>query len=355
MPKHQIKVFLISLVFQFVISSLLYLGIKPPQFQIPFMQKQLALAAPQIQQLDPLDNLKPLLEKKTNSYLLDKDLSIIPEAKAASADIEILKAYGVVEFDTGRILLDKNLSEKLPIASLTKLMTAVVALDLASSDEIITVNFQGTTPEPSKLFLKVGEEYSLKELVNFILISSANDAAEVIKEGINQKYEAKVFIEAMNYKAQSLGLKNTHFTNPQGFDSKAHFSSIEDLAILSHYALVNYPLIAEVVKKPFADLREIPGDNRLYLNNWNGLLGVYPGILGLKTGNTDQAMHTNIVLSEREGKKVLAILLGASTILDRDLYSVQLLNSGFEKLDLEPIEITEASLKEKYTSWKRFD
>lgn len=360
MNTKRVKIFLISLVFQFVISSLLYLGIKPPEIladlKIPlFNFSENALVVPQLSEIDPFEEAKSKLEQKTNTFSLEKKTNLVSVVSAAEG-FEELSAYGVIDFDSGEVLTEKNLSQKLPIASLTKLMTAVVALDLASPDEIITVNYQGTTPEPSKLFLKEGEKYSLRDLLHFILISSANDGAEVIKEGINQKYSQKdLFVRAMNQKADFLGLKNSHFTNPQGFDNKYHYSSIEDLAILTHYALAKYPLIAEIVAKPFEDFREIEGDNRLYLNNWNGLLGIYPGIKGVKTGNTDAATHTNIVLSRRDGKQVLAILFGAPTILDRDLFSSRLLNLGFAKLGLESFEITEEQLEEKYRSWKRFD
>lgn len=367
MNKHQIKVFLISLVFQFLISSLIYLGVKLPAIaflKLPFLDHQAALAAPQIKEVDPLDSLKPSLTNNINSYSINKTVSLVPEVQAADnldnlsafnpSGIESF-AYGVIDFDSGNVLYSKNLSQKLPIASLTKLMTSIVALDLASPDEIITVNQQGTTPEPSKLFLKVGEKYSVEKLVNFMLIASANDAAEVTKEGINQKYGADIFVRAMNFKAESIGLKNTHFTNAEGLDNPNHYSSVEDLAILSHYALSNYPLIAQIVQKPFADFRDIPGDNRLYLNNWNGLLGVYPGVMGIKIGNTDMARHTDIVLSERAGKKVLAVELGAPTILERDLDAATLLNLGFAKFNLKPIEVTKSQLKEKYSNWKYFD
>lgn len=358
MSKRQIKVFLISLFFQFVISSLLYLGVKPPQFlsffQIPFLSRNDALAAPQLETIDPIENLKPKLDQKTDNFALKTDLNLVPTVDA-SVDLADVAAWGIIDFDSGEVINQKNLTERLPIASLTKLMTSMVALDLASPDEMITVNQQGTTPEPSKLFLKVGEQFSVEKLLNFMLITSANDAAEVVKEGINQKYGADVFFKAMNYKAQAIGLKNTHFSNAQGFDSPDHYSSIEDLALLTHYALTNYPLIAQIVAKQSADFREIPGDNRFYLNNWNGLLGVYPGVMGVKIGNTDNAKHTDIVLSQRGDKKLLVVLLGAPTILDRDLDAAKLLDSGFEKFNIKPAEITEDQLKEKYASWKSFE
>jgi serine-type D-Ala-D-Ala carboxypeptidase (penicillin-binding protein 5/6) len=260
-------------------------------------------------------------------------------------------AYGLVDFDSGKVLASKNLSLSLPIASLTKIMTAVVALDLADPKEIITVSNKASNMEPTKVMLKVGEKVSLENLLKSMLIASANDSAEAIKEGVDQKYGEDIFIKAMNLKAQNLGLKNTHFENSAGLDSPDNYSSVEDLMILSHYALENYPLIVTTVSKSLEDLTS-GDDKRFYLNNWNGLLGVYPGVEGIKIGNTEEAGKTTIVLSEREGRKLLAVVLGAPGVLERDLWASQLLDEGFAKMGLVRINVTEDDLKEKYASWK---
>ena len=160
-------------------------------------------------------------------------------------------------------------------------------------------------------------------------------------------------MRAMNEKARFIGLKNTHFDNPQGFDGETHYSSVEDLAILTHYALSNYPLISEIVAKDHGELIPTAYHTRAeYLNNWNGLIGVYPGVKGVKIGNTGDAGNTTAVLSERDGKKVLAILLGASGVLERDLFASELLNIGFESFSIPSFIITEEQLFEKYGTWK---
>jgi serine-type D-Ala-D-Ala carboxypeptidase (penicillin-binding protein 5/6) len=355
MSKPFIKVFLISMSFQFLISSLLYLGIKPAQvfgfLKIPVKTNQ--LISPQLTKDPKWEELKIKLAVNS-SYQIKENNSLVQTALAAE-EADQARAYTVVNLASGEILAGKNLHQSLPIASLTKIMTAMVALDLASPDEQITVTPQGVSPEPSKIMLKVGESLSLEELLHSLLLSSANDSAEVIKEGIDNLYKEAVFVEAMNYKAQELGLQDTHFTNPQGFDQPDHYSSAYDLAKLASYALINYPLIAKIAVLESADFRKVPGDNRFFLNNWNGLLTAYPGVVGLKTGNTDNALHTNIVVSKRAGQELVAVILGAPTITKRDLWTAQLLDLGFESLGIKPASLTEEDLKVRYKKWRYFN
>lgn len=309
------------------------------------------------QTVSAFEQLKPKLEMKANDFNLNSKQTMVeksffvPQA-AAGAGYEGASGYALIDFDTGEVMLSKNLSEKLPIASLTKIMTAVVALDLANLDEQFKVSEKAATQVPTKVMLKSGEKYSLKDLIGSLLISSANDSAQVLREGIDAKYGEDVFVKAMNHKAKVLGLKNSHFTNPQGFDNRNHKSSVADLGVLSVYALKNYPLIAQTVSLQTLDLTDGGRDMRFYLQNWNGLLGVYPGVSGIKIGNTGKAGYTTIVLSEREGKKLLAVLLGAPGVLERDLWTAELLDAGFGKIGISPAGITEEILRQKYSSWR---
>ncbi len=302
---------------------------------------------------NPMEIIKPKLEQKPNNFQLKKPLSFIP-AVSAAGDYQDLSAYVVINYDTGEVLAQKNMSGRLPIASLTKIMSAVVALDLASPDELFSVSATAANEIPTKVGFQIGNRVTLKNLLDAMLLTSANDAAQVVKEGIDQKYGSEVFIQAMNQKADSIGLKNSHFTNPQGFDNGNPFSSAEDLAILSKYALTQYPLIAEIVQK---DYQFVPTSNthrQMDLYNWNGLLNVYPGVFGVKIGNTDAAKMTTIVGAERAGKRVLVVDLGAPGIKERDLWAAQLLDIGFENLDpqLQPINVNLVDLQQKYSTWK---
>lgn len=299
-----------------------------------------------------LQNILPKLESVSNNFKLKYTHSFV-EQSYASIPFEQANAYVAIDLDTGQVLAEKNLSEKMPIASLTKIMTAIVALDLAKPDELLTVSQVAENQIPTKIGVVRNQKMSVEELLNALLLTSANDAAEVLKEGIDNKYQSKIFIRAMNEKARFLGLKNSSFSNPQGFDNSRNFSSVEDLAIATQYALSKYPLFYEIVKKDYEFLAKDKNHKQFDLYNWNGLLGVYPGTYGVKIGNTDDAGMTTVVASQRENKKVLAVVLGAPGILERDLWASQILDLGFKKTaNLQPVEITEAQLQEKYSTWK---
>ncbi len=336
-----ITVFLISFVAVFLMVLIPHIKPKPS-----------GLLTPSPEKIDLLEKVKPKLEQRPLHYQLKKEF--IPVVSAGS-DYEEAVAYGVIDFDNGTVLTSKNLSQRLPIASLTKLMTAVVALDLAKPEDVFTVSEKAARQPPTKVMLKAGESFTLQDLLKFLMITSANDSAEVVKEGIDGRFGQGVFIQAMNYKAKLLGLSNTRFSNPQGFDSTQNFSSVEDLSLLSYYVWKNYPLIAQIAEREYEDLTGGNQDLRFYLNNWNGLLGTYPGAKGIKIGNTDDAGICTIVLAERQGKEVLVVLLGAPGITQRDLWASELLDLGFKKLvGLSPVNITESQLKDKYASWKYF-
>ncbi len=289
--------------------------------------------------------------KNTYKLQVHNHSSIIPQVAAATEDIEA-NSYAVIDYDSGEVIEENNLSKKVPIASLTKIMTAVVALDLATPDELLAVSQDAAEVIPTKIAVRVGERMSLWELLHASLMTSANDATQVIKDGVDAKYGEPVFIQAMNEKAQFIGLKNSHFANPQGFDDDNHYSSAEDLAILTHYALTNYPLIAEITKKDEVYLPENQYHQAQRLVNWNGLLDVYPNIFGVKIGNTGWAATTTIVGAERDGKKVLVVLLGAPNVLKRDMQAAELLDYGFKKLtNSDPVNVTEDDLRAKYATW----
>lgn len=345
--RYQINVFVINMILIFVMVVLQNMHFRFPVLFSGFN----ATSTPEVEKIDIFETITPKLESKKNDYKLQKENSLIPSAVAAG-DYDEASAYVVVDYDTGEILASKNSDTKLAVASLTKIMTAVVALDLASPDEHFVVTKDAADMIPTKIGVVEGQSLSLEELLNASLITSANDATEVIKEGINHKYSEDVFVRSMNEKAQFLGLKSTRFTNPQGLDNDDPFSTAEDLAVLSHYGLSNYPLINDIVKKDYEFLEPDAFHKQFDLYNWNGLIGVYPGVYGIKIGNTGQAGVTTIVASEREGKRVLAVLLGAPSALKRDLWASQLLDVGFGNYDIQPISVTETQLKEKYATWK---
>lgn len=234
---------------------------------------------------------------------------------------------------------------------LPKIMTAIVALDLASPQDVFTASHKAATITPTRIGIHAGDKLTLEELLRGMLLTSGNDAAEVIRQGVDGLYSDTVFMRAMNEKAAFLGLSDTHFDNPQGYDGKTHYSSTHDIAVLTHYALTNYPLIADIVQREKDVVDATETHEALYLPNWNGLLGVYPDVFGVKIGNTGRAGSTTVVGAKRNGKQVLTVVLGAPGIVERDMWAAQLLDLGFERLGVKPAFITESELRLKYRTW----
>lgn len=347
------KTFLTTFLAVFVMVALQYLGFKLPAIQTWFKNaSQTKVVSPLPAENNFLQLVVPKLQNKINDFKLKKQSGIIETTHASDA-FDSASAYATVDFETGEVVVDKNLTKKISIASTTKIMTAVVALDLANPEQLFPVSKKASRIIPTKIGVVTGEKMSTGELLNALLLTSANDAAGVLQEGIDNEYGEGTFVKAMNKKAEIIGLKNTHYTNPQGFDNPEHYSSAEDLVVLAYYAMKNYPLIEEIVKKDYAFL---PADNhhkQFDLYNWNGLIGTYPGSNGVKIGNTEDAGYTTVVTAQRSGKKVITVLLGAPGVLERDLWAAQLLDLGFKKIaNLDPVNLTEAQLKAKYATWK---
>jgi len=340
--KGSYKSFLLSFIIIFLGVTLMQFGIR-----VPNITKAMSFKPLETSKDKKAEEVFSKLKGKNESFVLnDKNKSFYYGDAAPTSFI-------VVDFDNGNILAEKNSSKPLPIASLTKVMTAVVALDLSGPSETFKVTRNAARQVPTKLGVVAGEKMTLEELLYGALLTSANDAVSVIKEGIDNKYQMPVFIDAMNEKAKFLNLKNSHFQNPQGFDSPKNYSTAEDLAMLSHYALTYYPFIENAVKKDYVFLPASNNHKQFDLYNWNGLLGVYPDVKGVKIGNTTSAENTMIALSERNGKRILVILLGAPGTIERDLWTSRLLDFGFEQtLGLTPVAITNYDLQQKYSTWK---
>ncbi len=315
-------------------------------------QKQHAVVQP--------SKAEQLIEAVTPKLAVKAALPALTAAKSPEISLQgdVLKAasYILVDGDTASILAQKAGDTEVPIASLTKVMTAMVALDLADTKEAFTVTQRAADQIPTKIGVVVGQRMPLGDLLHALLLTSANDAADVIRDGIDTKYGGRVFVNAMNKKAALLGLTHTHFANPQGFDDPQNYSTAHDLAVLSLYALSQYPVIHDIAQKEYYFIPATVDHKQFDLYNWNGLIGTYPDTMGVKIGSTPQAGKTTIVLSERQGKRMLAVVLGAPTILDRDLWASQLLDAGYQALlALPPVSLVPKKLQDKYATWKTWN
>lgn len=222
-------------------------------------------------------------------------------APEVSADAAIL-----MDAKTGRILYAKQADKSMKIASLTKIMTAIVAIEQGKLTERVTVKPDAVGVEGSSIYLKQGEKIPLETLLYGLMLRSGNDAAVAIAEHIGGSVEGFVYL--MNEKATQLGLTQTHFVNPHGLDHPKHYSSAKDLAVLTSYALKN-PVFRRIVK---TEVKEVPWPGETWRRtfyNKNKFLRLYKGADGVKTGFTKQSGRTLVTSATRKGKQLICVTL----------------------------------------------
>ena len=225
------------------------------------------------------------------------------EGVALSAQSAVL-----IEAESGDVILNQSAHLPLPMASTTKIMTALVALELASPETKITVDASAVGVEGSSIYLIENEQLTLEQLLYALLLESANDAAVAIAIGLCGSVES--FADEMNRKATELGLKQTHFTNPHGLDHEEHFTTAYELAMITRAALQNQ-LFEQIVstRKTTIPHAGIAG-NRLLVNH-NKLLRMYDGCIGVKTGFTKRSGRCLVSAAERDGVTLIAVTLNA--------------------------------------------
>lgn len=237
-----------------------------------------------------------------------KSYSQLPILKDG-AKYPILSAQSVMAVDliSGVTLYEKDPNKTLLPASTTKIVTALVALDTYDLDQILKVGKVNVVGQ--KMGLVTGEQLLFSDLLNGLLIYSANDAAEVLAS--NHPEGREVFITLMNEKTNNLGLTNTHFSNPTGLDNGNQFTTARDLIVVAKYAMKN-PVFAEIVGTREKIVKSIDGKFSHRLTNINKLLGSVDGILGVKTGWTENARENLVTEINRDGKRIMIVVLGSS-------------------------------------------
>lgn len=220
---------------------------------------------------------------------------------------QVAAAY-LVQVDR-EVLWEKQADARLPPASLTKLMTAVVVLEGKPLDDPVMIGTTATRASGSRLHLPQGSRFSIAHLLQALLLHSANDACLALAEHVAGS-ESR-FVARMNVRAVQMGLGDTHFANPCGHDAAGHYSSARDLARLAEHSLA-MPFVRATAALPSADIASLDGRIRHHLVNKNALIGRYPGIAGLKTGYTLRAGKCLIAYAERDRTQVLLVLLNAS-------------------------------------------
>lgn len=228
-----------------------------------------------------------------------------PEAEATQAE-----AAAVIDVASGRIVYQKQGDKRLRIASLTKVMTAIVAIEHGNLSDVVKVSGNAHGKEGSSLYLRLGEEMSLHTMLYGLMLRSGNDAATAIAEHVGGSEEGFVYL--MNEKARLIGMRNTGFRNPHGLDEDGHYSSATDMALLAAYALRNR-VFREIVGTP---VKKAPNPNESWDYTWvnkNKMLLMYEGADGVKTGYTKLANRTLISSATRGGQQFAVV-----TLNDRD-------------------------------------
>ncbi len=231
----------------------------------------------------------------------------------------------VVEESSGRVIYNKNALEKRSIASTTKIMTALVALENGNPEDKVIVSKRAAAIGGSIAGLREGEQYTLRELLYAMLMISGNDAAIAIAEHIGGSVED--FAVMMNDRARSLGAVNSHFITPHGLDRADQYSTAYDVALITIEALKN-PLFCAIVSTSSST---IPGHS---LYNTNELLSSYPGADGVKTGFTGQAGRCLVSTAKKNGMRLISVVLGSPTRNARASASRSLLDYGFNNYKL---------------------
>jgi len=249
-----------------------------------------------------------------------------------------LTAQSVMAVDvaSGTLLYEKNSDKPHSPASITKVMTALVALEEFELGDVLTAN--GQKVDGHVLRLVNGEELTLEDLLYGILIYSANDAAEVVAQNFDGGRSA--FIDAMNEKARKIGLKNTHFVNPSGLDELGNITTAQDMIRLAEHAMQN-KTFAEIVATKEKTIVSLSGEQKHRLTNINELLGKVDGVLGIKTGFTVEAKENLISLTERNGHRTIIALFGSE---DRFGESEELIEWIFDNYEWKVINMPSSNL-----------
>ena len=237
------------------------------------------------------------------------------------------RAYFVVNPATGEVLAQKRAWARVPIASITKLMTVLVALDHAKWNDVVRVQREAAAVGESTIDLRAGERITVGDLVKGALIQSANDAADALADYVGHGNQA-AFVQMMNAKAEQLGLARTHFARPDGLDARGHYSTALDVTRLAEIAM-RVPQIRATVQQRTA---RISGSRTLH--TWNDLLGVFRGLYGVKTGHTSAAGWCEVAAVRRNGVTLYTTVLGSPTRSQRNADLASLLRwavSGYRQ------------------------
>jgi len=258
-------------------------------------------------------------------------LALAAPVLAAPPDVRG-RSFVVENGATGEVLLVRDARERVPIASITKLMTVLLTVERTKPSDVVVVSPFAADVGESSANLRPGERLTVRELLEAALIQSANDAADALAFYVGRGNEQR-FVALMNARARKLGLRDTHFVRPDGLDAPGHVSSARDVTLLARIVM-HRPLVRQIVRMRSAT---ISGGRTLH--TWNDLLSAYPGLFGVKTGHTSAAGWSEVAAARRQGVTVYATLLGSPDRYVRNADLAKLLDWGFSRYRSAPVVV----------------
>ncbi len=273
-------------------------------------------------------------------------LVFVPMVKADSLSLDSSSAI-LVDANSGKVLYEKNPDEKLPMASMTKIMSMLLIMEqiekgnLNYTDKVI-ISKNASGMGGSQVFLQVGEEYKVEDLLKCIAVSSANDAVVAMAEKISGSVDA--FVSLMNEKAKELNLTNTNFANPHGLDEENHYSSARDMSNLAR-ELLRHPDILKYTSI-YEDYLTKPDGSQVWLVNTNRLVRFYDGVDGLKTGFTTNAGYCLTATAKKNDLRLISVVMKSSSADARSKDTATLLTYGFNSFKNHVIYSKDKSLGE---------
>lgn len=248
--------------------------------------------------------------------------------------------YILIEQSTGRVLKEENAHLPLPMASTTKIMTALVVLENSNINDVVSIPKQAVGVEGSSIYLKLNEKMTVRDLLYGLMLRSGNDSAVALAIHVGGSVDN--FIKLMNAKADMLGLKNTRFSNPHGLSDKNHYTSAYDLAQIASCAM-NNDVFREIVNTKLYVVKGETEEENKYFANKNRILYNYSGGNGIKTGYTTEAGRCLVASSQKDGMQVIAVALNRYDYFD---FCSQLMDYAYENYKMQKVLDRENCYKE---------
>ncbi len=278
-----------------------------------------------------------------------EEVNEIVESAATPINEPQINARAAIIYDrsTKQIIWGKNEMEKRAMASTTKIMTAIVVLENANLDDVVTISKKAAGTGGSRLKIRAEDKIAVRDLLYGLMLRSGNDAAVALAEHVGESVEG--FAGLMNKKAEQIGLKNTHFVTPHGLDDEKHYTTAYELAILTDYALEN-STFKKIVNTKSTQIRI--NENPMNIYNTNELLGVLPGVDGIKTGFTNNAGRCLVTSCTRDENQIITVVLGCDTKKQRTSDSTKLIEyayKNYKRIDIEQM------VKKEFENWKQIN